>query len=595
MMEDSVPNPTTEPNANPAISNGAEDFEDMGGSGPFSLKKPKDIREGLSTGTGNILKGVLGGAALIVGAPIKGAYDGTAEGGAWGGVKGLGMGLGIGVVGGVTMIAGGVATGVWQIGRGAFNTPSAISATTAGKEWDEEYRVWKIYNLVEESTYFLSLSDEDYLASINKTTSPKNGEKAGEKGEKDEKDISGDEKRPNRSVQDHEFYDILGVKSNATSGEIKKAYYLKAKQSHPDRHPNDPEAHAKFQKIGQAYQILSDEQLRANYDAGGKDGVDGAPKVDSSTLFAMIFGSEKFIPLVGELKLASQMQSVEAEGSNPKLESFKQRKREIQCALNLVTKLQPYIDSEENETVFRESLREEITELSSSAFGSTLVGTIGRAYFEHATSELSTLSGISVGITQATRSVSTGLAIASEGMKAAYIAREMGKAQSKATNAPIEGKSSSDGNVAADDKEASADAKGGLDENDPIVKAKIEKLSGHMFAVMWHITEIDIRSTLAKACRKVTHDHSVDEAIRLKRCKALKILGELFLEHGGTMAAGLGDVKSRMMGGGPPPTSHSNDQPDASAKSYDEDSKSNTTATNQQTFNPSGYHDTNLD
>ena len=44
-----------------------------------------------------------------------------------------------------------------------------------------------------------------------------------------------------------EYYNVLDVPSNATAVEIKKAYYLKAKQSHPDKHPGDPEAHARFQ------------------------------------------------------------------------------------------------------------------------------------------------------------------------------------------------------------------------------------------------------------------------------------------------------------------------------------------------------------
>lgn len=48
--------------------------------------------------------------------------------------------------------------------------------------------------------------------------------------------------------------------------------------------------------------MLSDEALRANYDSSGKDSVEAAPKVDPSTLFAMIFGSEKFVPLVGTSK-----------------------------------------------------------------------------------------------------------------------------------------------------------------------------------------------------------------------------------------------------------------------------------------------------
>jgi len=70
--------------------------------------------------------------------------------------------------------------------------------------------------------------------------------------------------------------------------------------------------------------------------------------MDPSTLFAMIFGSEKFVPLVGELKLATQMQQANDNSSDNvnsnKLMKFRQRKREIQCALNLVQKLQSYID-----------------------------------------------------------------------------------------------------------------------------------------------------------------------------------------------------------------------------------------------------------
>lgn len=102
----------------------------------FSLKRPKDIREGLGQGVGNILKGAFGGAALLVSAPIKGALDGGNSEGSWGAMKGFGAGLGIGVVGGMTMIVGGAVTGVAQIGRGLYNTPGSISAISAGKDLD---------------------------------------------------------------------------------------------------------------------------------------------------------------------------------------------------------------------------------------------------------------------------------------------------------------------------------------------------------------------------------------------------------------------------------------------------------------------------
>ena len=51
--------------------------------------------------------------------------------------------------------------------------------------------------------------------------------------------------------------------------------------------------------------------------------------------------------------------------------------------------------------------------------------------------------------------------------------------------------------------------------------------------MMWHITLLDIESTIRHVCTKVTHDHSVDEETRNKRKVALKILGELFSEKGG--------------------------------------------------------------
>lgn len=53
----------------------------------------------------------------------------------------------------------------------------------------------------------------------------------------------------------------------------------------------------------------------------------------------------------GELKLASQMQADETENSVPKLKKFRQKKREVQCAVNLAQKLQPFIDNNENAEV----------------------------------------------------------------------------------------------------------------------------------------------------------------------------------------------------------------------------------------------------
>ncbi|KJZ78127.1 hypothetical protein HIM_02165 [Hirsutella minnesotensis 3608] len=109
-------------------------------------------------------------------------------------------------------------------------------------------------------------------------------------------------------VVDTAYYDTLGVQPTATELEIKKAYRKLAIVHHPDKNPNDPTAHEKFQAIGEAYQVLSDTDLRKAYDKFGKD--HAKPQegfADPAEFFTSIFGGESFMDWIGEISLMKDL------------------------------------------------------------------------------------------------------------------------------------------------------------------------------------------------------------------------------------------------------------------------------------------------
>lgn len=67
-----------------------------------------------------------------------------------------------------------------------------------------------------------------------------------------------------------DYYKILGVDKNIPQNEVKKAYLKRAKQFHPDLHPDDPKAKAKFQALTEAYEVIGDPEKRAKYDKYGE-------------------------------------------------------------------------------------------------------------------------------------------------------------------------------------------------------------------------------------------------------------------------------------------------------------------------------------
>ncbi len=339
----------------------SEDIAEM-----LPIRKPKHVGEGVGSAVKLVTGGVAAGAAGLVMLPVKGAKEK--------GLRGFAGGLAQGVVGAVALPTMGVVGGAVQLTRGIVQTPFSAAAAIEGKTWDKENRTWKHYNLPDE---------EAEVAAAEEEWNVKLAEKRAERKKK---------ARESGAVEDTAFYELLGVAPEATGAEIKAAYRTAARRLHPDKNPDDPEAKVKFQKLGEAYQVLSNEDARAKYDAKGLDGLKDTQLMDASTMYAMLFGSEQFEDLIGELQIAAMLQQAEGGGDPADVSlkhlSHKQRQREVACAAKLAAKLQPFVDCQLSLADFEAQVREQAKELATSAFGELLTHTIGGVYVYKASQAL---------------------------------------------------------------------------------------------------------------------------------------------------------------------------------------------------------------
>lgn len=340
----------------------------------LSSSRPKNAREGFANGVNNVLAGAVGGVGIAVLAPTVGFSSGLKQGGLLGGVMGMTGGAVIGVVGAVAMTIGGAVSGVSQMVRGVLAAPKAVVAPRQGKWWNESTHEWVHTDLIED---VVPDNDDDILQHL-----------------RDELDAAGKVKvkvdNANYAagggvVKDTYYYDVLEVNPQADASAIKRRYYVLARKYHPDRvEPEDRlEAANKFKEIAEAYQVLSDPELRHTYDQDGKDALSGdktstndqaAP--DAQMLFAFLFGSDRFQPYIGRLATATSAMI----GDSPKL-SLKdarelQHRRCTRLAKTLADKLANWVLAEEVDLCIT-MWQTEAADLSTASYGLEMVRAIG--------------------------------------------------------------------------------------------------------------------------------------------------------------------------------------------------------------------------
>lgn len=313
-------------------------------------------------------------------------------------------------------------------------------------------------------------------------------------------------------VKDTKYYDILEVSPEASPDQIKKAYYRMALRYHPDK-STAPDAERKFKEVGEAYQVLSDSDLRARYDQLGMEGAqpEGGFR-DPKDYFRNLFGGEPWVDIIGEISLATMMVEQQEQqkqqgktvsdgaaptnGEDPNRERYEQLRKAMDARVQLLsqkltTKVSLYADSLYSEREFREYIEKEAKILHQESYGPHLLHAVGYIYSIRAKRALG--KGSFLGLAGFYHSV-----------------RQTGHMIGSVANAVSA--------AAAVDRET-------RQGRDPSMEM--------VFDAIWKMTMVDIESALNRVCDAVLEDRTIGKDMQKRRARALKIIGDVYKEKSG--------------------------------------------------------------